>query len=53
MLGSTLVAVVIAIVVNLFWWNTLFSTRCASELAGSVSVRACAIRPPPQAVSYA
>jgi hypothetical protein len=49
MLGSTLVAVVAALVMSLFWVRTFFVATSESESRGFVRIAAHSIRPPPPA----
>jgi hypothetical protein len=49
MLGSALVAVVVALVVSLFWNRILFAATSESESPGFVRIAIHSIRPPPPA----
>jgi hypothetical protein len=49
MLGSTLVAVVVALVMSLFWDRILFAAMSKSESRGFVRIAIHSIRPPPHA----
>jgi hypothetical protein len=49
MLGSTLVAIVVALAMNLFWDRILFAATSESQSRGFLRIAIHSIRPPPRA----